>query len=190
MGTPPLDRSVYVAAARHISEAGGNVTNAAVAAGMSRPGFEKRARNAADLGLWGRDGQGGCWYAPEVEGAPAKPVPSATPLPDDDLPTGELIDFMVRRFEKRKAHSEAKRWRRFSVPIAGPYALMIFGDPHIDDNGCDWGTLRPCLTNRGAVRRQPRRHHQQLGGPIGPAMGGTGHVVRDRSQARQVVPER
>lgn len=28
------------------------------------------------------------------------------------------------------------------MPVAGPYALMFFGDPHVDDNGCNWDLLR------------------------------------------------
>lgn len=71
-----------------------------------------------------------------------KALPTASPLPDDDIPTEQIIDLMARRFEKRAAHHAAKRWRRFNVPTDGPYALMLFGDPHVDDDGCNWNLLR------------------------------------------------
>jgi hypothetical protein len=69
------------------------------------------------------------------------PVPTAEPLPPDDLPTEEIVSLMQRRFERRAAHAAARRWREFQVPTDGPYALMWFGDPHIDDDGCNWKLL-------------------------------------------------
>src|SRR5689334_8453996 len=71
----------------------------------------------------------------------AREVPSADPLPPMDLSAGELIPLMRKRFELRAAHAQAKRWREFKVPTDGPYALMLFGDPHVDDDGCNWGLL-------------------------------------------------
>lgn len=70
-----------------------------------------------------------------------KPVPTAEPLPEIDLPAAEIISLMRKRFEKRHSNSKAKRWREFTVPTDGPYALMWFGDPHVDDNGCNWPLL-------------------------------------------------
>lgn len=77
-----------------------------------------------------------------IADAGAPNVPVAAPLPADDVPTAELIDMMCRRFEKRQANAEAQRWRRFQVPHKGPYALAFMGDPHVDDNGCNWPLLR------------------------------------------------
>ena len=71
----------------------------------------------------------------------AKAVPTAEPLPPADLPTEQIIDLMRSRFERRAANAAARRWRQFQVPTDGPYALMLFGDPHIDDDGCNWGLL-------------------------------------------------
>ena len=69
-------------------------------------------------------------------------VPSAPDLPDDDVPIEDVIALQLRRFEKALEHQKAKRWRQFDVPINGPYALMFFGDPHVDDNGCHWPLLK------------------------------------------------
>lgn len=76
-----------------------------------------------------------------------RPVGATTPqpvdvLPPDDVETEDLIDMMVRRYRSRAANKEARTWRRFRVPVSGPYGLMFFGDPHVDDNGCNWPLLR------------------------------------------------
>lgn len=73
-----------------------------------------------------------------TEGGQLAPiVPEAMPLPDPDLPIEQIIDIRKRQFEARHKHKQAKRWRRFNIPTHGTYALMIFGDPHIDDDGCN-----------------------------------------------------
>lgn len=64
-------------------------------------------------------------------------VPVADPLPDKRVPIEEVIAQRERAFERRHAHNKAKIWRRFNVPTNGPYALMFFGDPHLDDDGCN-----------------------------------------------------
>jgi hypothetical protein len=81
--------------------------------------------------------------AKNMLGAEMQPmVPQApAPLPDDDIPTEDLISVMKRRFEKRSEHRRALLWRKYKVPTSGPYALMFFGDPHVDDNGCNWSLL-------------------------------------------------
>lgn len=71
-----------------------------------------------------------------------EPVPTAPPLPPSDIDTDDIISMMSKRFERRHAHKQAKRWREFSVPTNGPYALMLFGDPHVDDDGCNWPLLQ------------------------------------------------
>lgn len=70
----------------------------------------------------------------DIFGTPSVPVPD--PIPEPDLPIEELLDYRRRSFEQMAAHKEAKRWRPYRVPTDGPYGLMFFGDPHIDDDGC------------------------------------------------------
>jgi len=79
--------------------------------------------------------------AVKILGTEPRETPYAPPLPPDDIDTDEIIGIMKRRFEARHAHSQAKRWRTFTVPTDGPYALMLFGDPHVDDDGCNWSLL-------------------------------------------------
>lgn len=71
----------------------------------------------------------------------ARAVPSAAPLPPEDLDVEDIIALMRKRHERRSQNRAARRWREFSVPTDGPYAIMWFGDPHVDDDGCDWKLL-------------------------------------------------
>lgn len=63
------------------------------------------------------------------------PVPDA--LPDKDVPIETLLDYRRQTFQARHAHKQAAKWRKFRIPTTGPYALMFFGDPHLDDDGCN-----------------------------------------------------
>jgi len=115
--------------------------DAAVAALAQQLGSINKA--AEHLGVSRRGAQGAVKrHAASIADLAAPEVPKAEPLPDDDLPIEEIIDMQARRFEKRHAHTAAKRWRVFDVPIKGPYALMFVGDPHVDDNGCNWPLLK------------------------------------------------
>ncbi len=73
----------------------------------------------------------------QVDAALARLVPEPEPIPDKRLPVEDLIEHREKAFEQRRAHYRAKLWRRFTVPCHGPYALMFFGDPHLDDDGCN-----------------------------------------------------
>jgi len=63
-------------------------------------------------------------------------------LPDDDIPVDEIVDSLTSRFKKRREHIEAKRWRGIRMKTNAPIGLLWMGDPHVDDNYCDWETLR------------------------------------------------
>lgn len=62
-------------------------------------------------------------------------------LPTDDIPVEEIIKQMSRRFEKRHEAHNAKKWMEFKVNSDLPIALCTFGDPHLDDDGCNWPLL-------------------------------------------------
>ena len=72
-------------------------------------------------------------------GDPTTPTPEA--LPASDLPFDERLATMKRRNAARIAHEKAKAWQVVRVPVSGPYGIMLFGDPHLDDNFCDLDTL-------------------------------------------------
>lgn len=81
-------------------------------------------------------------FKASLEKAETPAVPTASELPPSDIPVEDIINHLSRRYEARIEHTTAKRWRKFKVPIAGPYALMFVGDPHVDDNGCNWPLLQ------------------------------------------------
>ena len=63
-------------------------------------------------------------------------------LPDDDLDVEEIIEWQTRRFEKRIAHIESRKWASIKMPDDKPFGVLLMGDPHVDDNFCNWSLLR------------------------------------------------
>src|SRR3990172_5189140 len=66
----------------------------------------------------------------------------ADPLPADDIPTEDIIKIMCDRFAQRKKHDDATKWRAFRIDNDNPIGICWFGDPHLDDNGCNWPALK------------------------------------------------
>lgn len=63
-------------------------------------------------------------------------------LPSPDLEAEELIAHRIKKFERKAAYENARRLIPVQIPVDGPYGIIHFGDPHVDDDGCDWGQLR------------------------------------------------
>lgn len=63
-------------------------------------------------------------------------------LPDDDIPVEDIIETMCKRFGKRKNAHDAKKWMEFKIDTDMPIGICWFGDPHIDDDGCNWPLLK------------------------------------------------
>ena len=70
-----------------------------------------------------------------------KPGFSFTPLPDDDVPIEELIEQRKRKFLHKREHEEASKLIPIKVKLGGAIGLLHFGDPHVDDDGCDIGAI-------------------------------------------------
>jgi hypothetical protein len=60
-----------------------------------------------------------------------------TALPDDDVPIEELIAQRKRKFQHKREHEEASKLIPIKVKMAGAIGILHFGDPHVDDDGCD-----------------------------------------------------
>lgn len=60
-----------------------------------------------------------------------------TALPDDDVPIEELIEQRKRKFLHKREHEEASKLIPIKVKLGGAIGLLHFGDPHVDDDGCD-----------------------------------------------------
>ncbi len=66
-----------------------------------------------------------------------KPHYEFTALPDDDVPIEELIEQRKRKFAHKREHEEAAKLIPIRVKLGGAIGLLHFGDPHVDDDGCD-----------------------------------------------------
>lgn len=118
MPIPRMDADMIRAAQEAVAKHG-SIGKAAIALGLARSTIQNRLAAAGRTDL----------------DAPL-PVPIAAPLPDPDLPIEAILSHRKAAFERKHAHHLAKKWRKYHVPSSGPYALMFFGDPHLDDDGC------------------------------------------------------
>ena len=67
--------------------------------------------------------------------------PELPDLPEGDYSAEELIEIACERFKRKDAREKAKRWRTIKMPTDEPFALAWLGDPHIDNDGCNWPLL-------------------------------------------------
>lgn len=136
MGTQPISDADCLAALAALAEADNNQTHAAEAIGISREGFRGRMREARK--------RFPDWRPGEV---------AVEALPDKDLPFEERLALIKSRNARRIAHIKAQAWQRVHIPVAGPYGLCWFGDPHLDDPYCDVAAFEKhatiCATTEG-----------------------------------------
>ncbi len=69
------------------------------------------------------------------------PVSLASP----DMPIEELVDHVTRRYETRQRALQERVWVPVRFHEPGPLAISFLGDPHVDDNSCNWPRLREDL---------------------------------------------
>ena len=62
-------------------------------------------------------------------------------IEDEDIPIESVINSLKERSAKRINNHDARKWMPFKVKTMLPIGICWFGDPHIDDNGCDWNLL-------------------------------------------------
>lgn len=106
----------------------GNTAAAAAALNMSRTTFQYRLTRARAAGL--------------VKGDPSEPEVTFPELPSSELSAAELIEQAAARFEGHRTAKDARRWMEIKVNTKQPIAVAFVGDPHIDNNGCNWPLLR------------------------------------------------
>lgn len=104
----------------------GSVKAASEATGITRQAIKHGVDQARERKLVEEDGPG--LVLPE--------------FPADDVPVERLLDLMEERSQLRAASYEAHTWFPVKVRDDKPIGILWFGDPHIDDNGCDIRLLR------------------------------------------------
>lgn len=122
-----------------------NPSAAAIAAkelGLNESSIRRRVGYPDSPGLWARlFGMAPNWGT-SVDETPAPETVEFPVFPDEDVPVERLIDLQCERFEKRLAFEKAQEWFPIKVPEDKPFGLLLVGDPHLDDNGCNWPVLR------------------------------------------------
>lgn len=61
--------------------------------------------------------------------------------PTFDIPIDEIRAQCRRRFEQAAAALAADMWRPIHLPDNKPTGILWFGDPHLDDDSCNWPLL-------------------------------------------------
>jgi hypothetical protein len=87
---------------------------------------------AAQLGI---DGSTISEMLKAAEAVPADEPFEIADIPDEDIPTPDLLKLRSKQFLKRAEAKEAKRLIPVKVKVDGPIGIAHFGDPHVDDDG-------------------------------------------------------
>jgi hypothetical protein len=61
-------------------------------------------------------------------------------LPDEDIPVEDLVKQGVERWERKERSHNARKLINVNLrkKLDGVFGLAIIGDPHLDDDGCNW----------------------------------------------------
>jgi len=62
-------------------------------------------------------------------------------LPPGDFSYAELKQQRMAMFTRKHAAERARRWVPITMKSDAPMALVMLGDPHVDDDGCNWPLL-------------------------------------------------
>lgn len=68
---------------------------------------------------------------------PAKPTFTIAPLPDGEFKIGDLVAHRKRQFALKHEAQAARKLIPVKINVDGPIGIAHFGDPHVDDDGCD-----------------------------------------------------
>lgn len=78
---------------------------------------------------------------------------------DEDEPIEEIIARKRKGFERKYAANLARQWFEIKVKETKPYGVLMFGDPHLDDDGCNI----PLLERHLEIARQPGVYSLNIG---------------------------
>ena len=76
---------------------------------------------------------------------PAVKFPAFVDDGDEDEPIDDLLGRLEKGFYRKHKNATAKRWFEIKVREDKPYAVMMFGDPHLGDDGCNMPLLQKHL---------------------------------------------
>lgn len=96
--------------------------------GLSNKGVRSRLATVRERGIQ---------PTPDVQPEVLSPVQ----VPDPEAPTPEIIAHLVKRFDRRYKAYRSAIWQTIPVKMDGPIGIAWIGDPHVDDDGCNWSLL-------------------------------------------------
>lgn len=134
MSQPPVSQEELLRTVETYHQCDNSVSEAARQLGLARSTIQNRLRNARQLGLMDNPK---IEYPDFVHG-------------DDQTPVEEILRRRSEDFRRAHAAANARKWFEIKVAENQPYGIMMFGDPHIDDNGCNV----PLLEKHIAIARQ------------------------------------
>jgi len=107
----------------------GNITAAAVEAGINRSTFESRYRWARAV----------LEISDNVDSDFHEDI-KLPEFPDETISTPEIIKNLKRRWEQKQEHEAAQRWFDIKVISDDCYGLVVVGDPHLGTH-TNWSLL-------------------------------------------------
>jgi hypothetical protein len=107
----------------------GSINRAAAETGVARSTLQDRIKAAKRLGFDSR-------VTPDFE---------VQELPSEHEPVEDLIARRIAAFQRKDAAKKARDLIHVKVNVDGAYGILHFGDPHLDDDGCDWKAVEHCI---------------------------------------------
>lgn len=120
MATKPIPADEVLRRYKALKKAGGNIKAASEALGVQRSTLRSMLKK----------------YKPPADDSIELPE-----FPPEHVPIDRLIERLKEQASIRKASYDAHTWFPIKVKDSRPIGIMWFGDPHVDDNGCDWNLL-------------------------------------------------
>ena len=120
----------------------GNVTAAARASNIPRSTLQHRYS-----------------YRDKGDFVPAVKFPAFVDEGDEDEPIDDLLGRLEKGFHRKHRNASAKRWFEVKVNETKPYAVLMFGDPHLGDDGCNM----PLLQKHLEIARKPGVYGLNIG---------------------------
>lgn len=123
-------------------------------------------------------------------GKAAPPVPLMTfpEIADRKEPLPELLSRRMKHFERLRAHDESATWHTIKINSRKPIGLAFLGDPHLDDDGCNWPLL---MRHVALLRDQPGMFAVNIGDTTNNWVGGIarlfGKQETSQTSARQLA---
>jgi hypothetical protein len=167
--TKTLDQHREVLAA--LEAANGNKAEAARLIGISRETFRDRVQAALRA----------CDFRSELP----KPL-SVQERPSFHPSVDEILDRRVKESRRRLGASDARELISVDIGLDGPFGILHFGDPHLDDPGCD---IELVLQHMAVVRDTPGLYAACVGDFINNWRGKLNflHASQSTTQAEALV---